>query len=86
MNLNNQMMFDLGFGAMVDPRTLVSVFYKERTALADGLENPRDLSVKANYKVDERSHFLAHADAPSAAQDDDFHRFYRAWQRLLFRP
>ncbi|MEK6544046.1 MAG: transporter [Elusimicrobiota bacterium] len=62
IKLNNQAVFDLGFGVNLEKQTLVSLFYKERTALVDGMDNPRDLQLKLNRRIDADKRFLAGFD------------------------
>ncbi len=51
-NLNNQFSYDFGLGYNLDDDTMMTLFYKESTALVSSQDNPRELIMGVNHRVD----------------------------------
>lgn len=56
--LDNQFTYSLGAGYKIDPKTEISEFYTESTAITSGVENSRSLATSISHDLDEKTNLV----------------------------
>ena len=55
VDFDNVVSYDVGVGYKITPETEATLYYRESTALLDSRENPRDILLGLNHKMDEKT-------------------------------